>query len=106
MPVDEPTVERLVILVQRLLDSELTTEVQALSLIEEANAVFLHWRIGNYAEARRHARRLELFTEALVHTEAFSQSDGQHVLALARAIGSSSLAPSISGNTHPEETQP
>ncbi|MEZ0327782.1 MAG: hypothetical protein ACAH95_17950 [Fimbriimonas sp.] len=86
MPSEEPTVARLEVLVQRLLDAELLMDAQCAAILDEASAARRLWEGGQFAEACRHVERVVLFTDALVRTGALVPADGRGVIETASVI--------------------
>jgi hypothetical protein len=79
-------VERLSLLVRRLLDAEVLRSVEGEALVTVADAACRSQAEGDCLAARRHVEQVALFTEALVRTEAMACVDGQEVITAAHEI--------------------
>lgn len=95
----------LAMLVRRLLDADLLTDLQANTLLAEADAAFQLSEQGEDRFAQRHVERVALFTQALVKTEGLTLAEGRAVIKAADDILESAVLTNSpianSGRTEP-----
>jgi hypothetical protein len=79
-------VDRLTLLVQRILDTDALCDADGDMLLTEAVAARLSLEIGDTAEARHHVAQVARYMETLVASNTLTISDGNAVLEMARCI--------------------
>jgi hypothetical protein len=92
MPTCPAEINRLSLMVQRLLDAELLLDTEAAALLTETRAACRSVEEGDAAAARRHVEQVARFVERLVATGALERGDGRAVIETARRI--------LAGDTH------
>jgi len=79
-------IDRLALLVRRLLDAEFLLDEEGAALLAASDAAGRSFAAGEAAATRRHVERLARLTAALVATNALARSDGQAVLQFADGL--------------------
>jgi hypothetical protein len=77
---------RLALLIERLLDAELLPDAEGAALLAEIEAAHQSLEAGDTETARRHIKQIARFTEALVEASVLALTDGQAVIEMARRI--------------------
>jgi len=85
---DTPMVDlnRLCLLIQRMLDAELLPDADGAALLAETDAARRSLEAGNTGTVRRHVEQIVRFTEALVATNALVPANGQLLIQIANGI--------------------
>ena len=86
MDLPRKNVERLSLLVSRLLDAEVLRTAEGAALVAVADAARKSQAEGDLPAVRRHVEQVALFTEALVRTDAMPLGDGQAIITSASEI--------------------
>src|SRR5262245_2735264 len=86
MHIGAADIDRLALLVRRLLDAELLLDEEGAALLAASDAAGRSFAAGEAAATRRHVERLAQFTAALVDTNALARTDGQAVLQFADGL--------------------
>jgi hypothetical protein len=87
MPTCPAEINRLSLMIQRLLDAELLLDAEGAALLTESRAACRCLEAGDAAGARRHVEQVALLVERLVATGALDRADGRAVIETARRIG-------------------
>ena len=83
---DSADLNRLRLAIQRLLDADLLTELQADTLLAEAEAASSLSQQGDRQSAKSRVERIALFTQALVKTNVLPFVDGNVVIRAADEV--------------------
>jgi hypothetical protein len=86
MTIYQAEMQRLSLLIQRILDAEVLCDTQGMALLTESEAARLSLEAGDKETAHRHIERIALFTETLVKTETLALMEGQAVIQVTNRI--------------------
>lgn len=75
-------IQRLALLIRRILDAEVLYEIEVETLLTTSEAAYRALAEGDSDTARMHLEQLILFTEALIAADALPDRDGHAVIQL------------------------